>query len=178
MHLHVVLAVAGLDLLQIAFQHRAAVIDQADRVAQPLHLVHAMSGEQNRLAGLLQLDQHILQHDGVGGIEPGERLVHDDQIGIVQQRGDELNLLLHALGQLFHFLLRPVADLQPLAPCQRALARFLLREIVQAAEKDQVIEHLHPLVEPALLGQIADAMRAAGDETSRRTAAPRPRRAW
>ena len=116
LHLHVVLAVAGLDLLQIAFQDGAAMIDQADRVAQPLDLVHAMGGEQDGLARLLQLDQDVLQHDRVGGIEAGEWLIHDDEIGIVQQRGDELHLLLHALGKLFHFLVRPVGDLQPLAP--------------------------------------------------------------
>jgi hypothetical protein len=37
-------------------------------------------------------------------IEAAERLVHHDEAGVVQQRGDELDLLLHAFGELFGFL--------------------------------------------------------------------------
>ena len=45
----------------------------------------------------LEFEQCILQQRGIHGIEAAERLVHHHQSGIVEQRGDELNLLLHAL---------------------------------------------------------------------------------
>ena len=42
-----------------------------------------------------------------------------------------------------------------------ALARIFRGKAVQLAEEDELIEHLHLLVEAALLGQIADAIEAA-----------------
>src|ERR1039458_5410944 len=47
LHLHMVLAVAGLDLLQIAFQDGPAMVNQADGIAQPLDLV--MRCVENRI---------------------------------------------------------------------------------------------------------------------------------
>src|ERR1043166_2130454 len=40
--LHIVLAIAGLDGFQVALQHRGAFVDQANAIAQFLHLVHAV----------------------------------------------------------------------------------------------------------------------------------------
>ena len=79
----------------------------------------------------------------------------------MQQRGDELDLLLHALGKLFGLLLDGLGDLQPLAPDQRALARQRLRQPVQLAQEDELVEHLHLLVEAALFRQVADAVQRA-----------------
>ena len=81
---HVIALVARLDLAHPARQHRLAVIDQADRVAQLLHLVHAVGGEHDRLALVLQLQQGLLQQLGVHRVEAAERLVHHDQPGIVR----------------------------------------------------------------------------------------------
>ena len=62
---HVVALIAALDLAHLAGQHRLAVVDQANRVAQLLHLVHAMGREQNRLALVLQFQQRLLQQHRV-----------------------------------------------------------------------------------------------------------------
>src|SRR5271166_4049493 len=158
LHLHGVLAVAGLDLLQLSFEHSAAVIDKADRITQALDLVHAMRGEEDGLARFLQLDHHVFQHHGVGGIEARKRFVEDHEIGIVQQSSDELYLLLHALGQFFDFLLCPLRKLQPLTPVQRALAGLGSGQAMQASEEDEVIEHLHLFIKAALFGKIANSL--------------------
>ena len=44
--------------------------------------------------------ERLAQEDEVDRVEPGERLVHQQDLGVVQDRGDELDLLLVALGQL------------------------------------------------------------------------------
>src|ERR1035437_9972658 len=111
LHLHMVLAVARLDLGQIALQDRAALLDEADGVTQALPLVH------------------------------------EDEIWIVQQGSDELDLLLHSFGKLFPLLVRPLAELQALAPGKRAVAGLVLGERMRSAKKHQVIESLHSLVE-------------------------------
>ena len=64
---------------------------------------------------LLEFQQRLLQQRRIHGIEPGGRLVHDDQLRIVQQRGDELDLLLHALGELLRLLLASTRQ----SPCAR-----------------------------------------------------------
>ena len=96
-------------------------MDEADGVAELLNLVHAVGGKEDRFARVFQFDERVLQQDGVDGVEAGERLVHDDELGIVQQRRDELDLLLHALGELFGFLVGGFEDLQALAPVVCAL---------------------------------------------------------
>src|SRR5664279_2369999 len=158
LHLHRVLAVAGLDFLELSFEHAAAMIDEADGIAQSLDLVHAMRGEQNGFARFLQLDHHVFQHHGIGWVESGERFVEDHEIGIVQQGGDELDLLLHSLGEFLDFLVGPLGKLQARAPIERALAGLSRRQAMQASKKNEVIEHLHLLIAPALFGQVADAL--------------------
>src|SRR5215472_15857415 len=100
--LHVVLAVLRLDLLQVALQNGLAVVDQTDGIAQLLHLVHLVRRKQDSFSLSFQVEQDILQQQGVDRIETTERFIHDDEIRIVQQGSDKLNLLLHAFGKLFH----------------------------------------------------------------------------
>src|SRR5207248_3160139 len=82
-------------LLDAAFEHLLATGDDAHRVAQPLGVVHEVRAEDHRLAAALQLDDGVLERLCVDGIEAAERLVEDHEVGIVQQRADELHLLLH-----------------------------------------------------------------------------------
>jgi hypothetical protein len=74
------------------------------------------------LALLAQVDQRVHQQGGVDRVEAAEGLVHDDEVGLVQQGGDELDLLLHALGELFGLLGDGLGDLQAFAPDEGALA--------------------------------------------------------
>ena len=50
------------------------------------------------------------------GSRPGERLVHEQDLGVVQDRGDELDLLLVALGQLLRAPVREVLGTEPPQP--------------------------------------------------------------
>jgi hypothetical protein len=78
----------------------------------------------------------------------------------VQQGGDELDLLLHAFGELFGLLEEGFGDLHALGPLDGALAGFGGGEAVEFAEEDKLVEDLHLLVEAALFGQVADALEA------------------
>ena len=76
----------------------------------------------------------------------------------MEQRGDELNLLLHALGEFLRFLIERVGDFHARGPVDGALAGVFSGHAVQLAEEDELVEDLHLFVEAALLGQIADAV--------------------
>src|SRR6476646_23284 len=158
--LYIVLAVACLDGFQVALQHRRAFINKANAVAQLLHLVHAMRGKQDGLALLLQAQHHVLQQAGIHRIKPEEWLVHDDEIRIVQQCGDELDLLLHALGKLFHFFQQPGVDLQSLAPLHGLLFGGPGGHAVEFSQEHKLVQDLHLLVQSAFFRQVADLVQA------------------
>src|ERR1700761_2387970 len=162
--LHVVARVTRFNLAHGAGEHELALIDERDRVAELLDLVHAMCGEKNGAALRAEIDERAHEQLGVDGVEAAEGLVHDDELGLVQQCSDELNLLLHALGELFGLLVDGFGDLQALAPVARTLAGVSFAEAVKLAEEGELIEHLHLFVEAALLRQVADAVEQCARE--------------
>src|SRR5579864_8411678 len=106
----------ALDLPELAGEYQAAVRDQPDVIAQLLGLLHAMGREEDRLARPAILEQQLLEQSLVDRIEPRERLVEDQDLGLVQHGADELHLLLHALGQLLDLLAAPVRQLDACQP--------------------------------------------------------------
>src|SRR6476661_5314399 len=106
----------ALDRLQLAVEHGAAAGDQADVVAQSLGELHAVGGEHDALALRPIVEQQVAEELLIDGIEDGEGLVEDQEVGRVEHGADELHLLLHALGQLFDLGLRPAGELDPVEP--------------------------------------------------------------
>src|SRR5215471_7022956 len=94
---HRVLAQRFLDRLQLPIQYVPSLIDKADGIAHHLHLLHAVSGENDRGTLPAQLQHDILNHDGVNGVKTGEGLVQNEQRRAVNDRGNKLHLLLHTL---------------------------------------------------------------------------------
>src|SRR5579871_4669418 len=154
-HLHAIRGVAGLDLAHAAGENEASVVDETDGVAELLNLIHAVSGEENAAALFAEVDECVHQECGVDGIEAAEGLVHDDEFWLVQQRSDELDLLLHALGELFGLLGNGLGDLHALAPDVGALGGGRRVQAVELAEEDELVDDLHLLVEATFFWQIA-----------------------
>src|SRR2546421_4427730 len=121
-----------------------------------------MRAEDHRLATTLELDDGILERLRVDRIEPAERFVEYYQIRIVQQRSDELHLLLHPSGKLIDFGETPVLirrlereSLQPVVDTSVRLAAF---DSLQLGQKLQHPADLHLPIEPALLGKVAESL--------------------
>ncbi len=127
-------------------------MDEADGVAELFDLIHAVGGEEDGAALLAQIDEGVHEERGVDGVEAAEGLVHDDELGLVKERGNELDLLLHALGELFGLLGDGLGDLHALAPDVGALRGCRRVEAVELAEEDELVDDLHLLVQAALLG--------------------------
>jgi len=75
------------------------VVDDDQRVAQTFGLVHEVRGQDQRLAGRLELLQAL--PDQVAGlrVEAGGRLVEKDGIRIVDQRPGQRQAPFHAAGE-------------------------------------------------------------------------------
>ena len=89
-----------LQLRERAARDDPAVVDDRQRLAQGLCRLHLVGREDDRAALVAQLDEGVAQQREVDRVEPGERLVHEQDVGAVQDRGDELDLLLVALAEL------------------------------------------------------------------------------
>ena len=150
--------VAGFDLAHGAGEDEVAVVDEADVVAELFDLIHSMGGEEDGAALLAEIDEGVHEEDGVDGIEAAEGLVHDDEFGLVEKRGDELNLLLHALGELFGLFVNGSVISSRSHQRWARLRGGGRVEAVELAEEDELVHDLHLLVEAALFGQVADAL--------------------
>src|ERR1700722_20889304 len=89
--------VTGLDLTHGARKYEMAVVNEADVVAEFFDLIHAVGGEEDGAALFAKVDEGVHEKDGVDWIQAAEWLVHDDEFRLVEEGGDELDLLLHAL---------------------------------------------------------------------------------
>src|SRR5271166_1710691 len=76
----------------------------------------------------------------------------------MEQGGNELNLLLHSFGELFGSLGQGVGNLHATGPGEGPLFGFIAGQSVQLAEEDELVEDLHLLVKPALLGQVTNPL--------------------
>ena len=145
----------ALDLGDRPGQHELAVIDERDRVAQLLDRLHLVRREDERRPSLPHPLERLLEQRDVHRIQPDERLVHDQDRGLVEDRGDQLDLLLVALRELLGPALLVFRDSEARQPLPCARGRDVARDAVQRREEHELPEHLEPGVQPALLGQVA-----------------------
>src|SRR5580704_18295964 len=133
-----------------------ALGDDTHRVAQPLGVIHEVRAEDDRAPALAKLDHRVVERLRVDRIQPAERLVEYDELGIVQERPDELDFLLHPAGQLVDLLLVPLGEPEPREPLVDAPVDIPPRHPFQLAQEPQHTAHLHLAIQPAFLGEIAN----------------------
>jgi len=63
-----------------------------------------MGAHDNGFTCITLLDQQVLDQLCVDGIKRRKRLINDDNLGVVNQGGDELPLLLHTFTEFLGFL--------------------------------------------------------------------------
>ena len=92
----------------------------------------------------------------VDRVEPGERLVEDDQPRLVDDRAEQLDGLRHAFGQGCGSAVSPIAKAVLVEQLVGAPAPFGERQAAQRAHEGDRLARVHRRVEAALLGQVAD----------------------
>src|SRR5438552_2827605 len=151
-----VLREAAFQIAQIALEDLLRAREEADLIAELLGLLENMGGEDDRLAPLAEIRQVFLDDRRVDRIEARKRLVQDQDLGVVDDRRDELDLLLHALRELVHLLFQPLAKLELLDPLADAPAGVFAGDFFDRREKKEMVQDLHLPVEAALLREITD----------------------
>ena len=110
---------------------------------------------------LAHLGERLLEQRDVHRVEPDERLVHDHDRRLVEDRGDQLDLLLVALRELLGPALLVVGDAEAGEPLPCARGRDVARDAVQRREEHELVEHLEARIQPALLRQVAPRLARA-----------------
>ncbi len=134
-----------------------AVVDDDDAVAQPLGLFHVVRRVEQRLAAAAQLLEVV--EDGVAAlrIDADGRLVEDQDVGVVDQRGGDVEAPLHAAAEGRRLVLGAIGQADQLQRRVDALAQQRAGEAVERAEQLQVGGGAEVLVDRELLRHDADA---------------------
>ena len=148
------------DLFDCRVEHLLPVVDHHDALAHLLGLEHHVRAEDDRAALLVLLDHELLEQTEVYGVETAIGLVQDQQLGLVQHGGDELDLLLHALGEFLAPLASGVRELDAIEPMRDALAELGISQALELAHVLEEVGDLHLAVHAAFFGQVADAVLA------------------
>ena len=141
---------------------RAGSADRAARdddqlVAESLDHIELVGREQHRGAAGRALLEHAC--DDVDGerVESRERLVEDQHLRLVDERGSDLCALLVAQREGLHVVVEAFAEPQLLEQPTSAVGGIRLRVSVEPGEVDDLLEHLHLRVETPLLGHVPEA---------------------
>src|SRR6185295_13712829 len=155
-----VVGVAAAQLTHRAVEHHAAAIHHQRPVANFLHLVHLVGGEEHRRPARPALVEDLLEQLNVERIEAGEGLVENHQSRLSDQGGAQLDLLLHSLRERLDLLVDPLPEIDPIQQRPGGLARLARRQTFELAVVRQHIDHPGAPVEAAFLGKVGD--RVAG----------------
>ena len=99
--------------------HHPASLNDADPVAEGLDDVELMAGKDDGDSGFRPLAQDVTHHIDGDRIEPGKRLVEDEQLRFVRERRRQLHALLVAPAQLLHLIVATLAQTETLKPGKR-----------------------------------------------------------
>ncbi len=116
------------------------MIDDHERLAERLGDLHLVGREDDRPTLIAQLDERVAQQRQVDRVEAGERLVHQQDVRPVQDRGDELDLLLIALAELLGAPVGQIRDAEPLEPGEGVRPRLPGPLAVQRGEVDELVD--------------------------------------
>src|ERR1017187_8066380 len=135
----------------------AALAEDEDGVGDLLHYFEDVGAVENHaLPGGEGMKQAAEDHGGVD-VEAGEGLVEDEELGIVEQAGEEEDLLAHALGVPSE----PGVAIVPEADEAKELVHFgfedAARDAAQTAGELEVFAAAEVRIEVGLLGDVAEA---------------------
>jgi hypothetical protein len=150
-------AVGRAELLDGAARHQPSADEDADAVADGLHLAEQMGGEQHRHPALggdtpdqLQHLRHALRVDADG------RLVQNQHVGVLDQGVGDAEALEHAARVGRHRIVGPLGEADLVQQRVDAALGVLRGDAVEPGGVVQILPAGEVGVEPDRVGQVAD----------------------
>ncbi len=144
------------DVVNVAFGEDPAVVDEEDVRGHRLDLVQDVARDDDRLSGAGPFADQADRAPAGERVHARERLVEDEERGVVDDGLRELDALAHALAVGANLLARRVHQIDDGERAPRRFVGRLLVEAVEAHERGHPLEARHPLVERVLLRAKAD----------------------
>jgi len=102
-------------------------IDEADLVAELFDRSHIVGREYDRGSFVSHFENFLFQQIGIDGVETTERLVKNQQFGVMHNGSDKLYLLLHTFWEFFYFFLFPTFYVEFVQPIFHAFFGSVFR---------------------------------------------------
>ena len=134
-----------------ALGHDLALVDDDEAVAQLLGLIHVVRGEDEGRAALLEAEQAVPQDVARLRVEPGGRLVEQQDAGVVDEAARDREAALHAAGELVDLALGLVSQLREVEQLVGLLRADLAGQAEVAAVDVEVLAGVELTVEVVLL---------------------------
>ena len=165
------IVVLGAQLGERCVENFVALVNQHHFVAQGFGGVHLMGREDDRCASSLLAANEVGHQPPVDRVEPRERLVKNQKIRRVDDRREQLDLLLLALRKFFATTLGDAGQRESLKPVFDAAGEAGRMHALQLRHVADEFADLHLAIEAAFFRQIADAIlhpqRAAAEHLDR-----------
>ena len=158
-------------LAKIVGRDHLAVLDEHDPVAGDLDLAEQVRVEKHRRAAGALRPEDVAHHAAADRIEPGRRLVEEDEVGLVDDRLREAESLEHSLGESAQATVAMRREPDEIDHLGDAVAALRRRDAAEPAVKIHELGRREPIVESKILGKESDpppdgdvARRRAEDE--------------
>ena len=120
--------------------------------------MHDMRGEDDGPSGIMQVADQAVDEASVDWIQSAERLIKNNEFGIMNDAGNELHLLLLSLGQFLAALFTGVRQLHAFQPGVDASVQASSWQTLEGCHELEKLHHAHASIESALFRQVADAI--------------------
>ena len=116
-----------------------AVVDDDDAIGEALDFFHVVRRVEQRLAAPLQRLEVVEDRVAALRIDADRRLVEQQDVGIVQQAGGEIEPPLHAAAERLDAIARAIGEADELERRRDRLVERGARQAVERAEEAQVV---------------------------------------
>jgi len=135
-----------------------AVENHRESVAQLIRLFEVLRGQKDRRPEVVDAPEVVPQPVARLRIQPGRRLVQEDQRRSVNQRGRGVEAFLHAAGELFGALVCDVREIDEIEQFSDAVGPLATRHAVRLTGKFDVLLSGELRVDTRLLGHVPDGL--------------------
>ena len=139
-------------------EHFPAPVDHHHVLAHLLGVRHDVRREQDRGAAPMLVDDQLAQQSHAHRIEPAERLVENEQVRLVDDGGDELHALQHALREILAALPHGLGKPDAIEETLVRAPQHPRRQPLQLPHVGEEGADPHLAVDAALFRQVADAI--------------------
>ncbi len=146
----------GPQLVDRAGGHHLPLIDDPHPVAQPLDELELVAREDDGEACVRLLAEDGAHHVDGDRIEPGERLVENEDVRAEDEGRRKLDALLVAEAERLQLVVAPLAEAEALQPAPGGCHGVRVRHAVEFTQVAQLLGQAHLGVEAACLGHVAD----------------------